>query len=77
MKSSLEIAQEAELLPIESIAERAGLLPDEVEPYGRYKAKVSLGVIDRMAGQPDGKLVCVAGVTPTKAGRARPPPPSR
>ena len=44
MKSSLEIAQEAELQPIESIAERAGLLPDEFDPYGRYKAKVSLGV---------------------------------
>ena len=40
MKSSLEIAQEAELLPIESIAERMGLTPDEFEPYGRYKAKV-------------------------------------
>ena len=50
MKSSLEIAQEHELVPIESIAERAGLLPDEVEPYGRYKAKVSLSVIDRLAG---------------------------
>ena len=44
MKSSLEIAQEAELLPIETIAERSGLTPDEFEPYGRYKAKVSLGV---------------------------------
>ena len=41
MKSSLEIAQEAELLPIETIAERTGLTPDEFEPYGRHKAKVS------------------------------------
>ena len=71
MKSSLEIAQEAELLPIESIAERAGLLPDEFEPYGRYKAKISLGVLDRLADAPDGKLVCVAGVTPTKAGEGK------
>ena len=71
MKSSLEIAQEAELLPIETIAERTGLTPDEFEPYGRYKAKVDLGVIDRMAGQPDGKIVCVAGVTPTKAGEGK------
>ena len=39
MKSSLEIAQEAELRPIESIAEEAGLLPEEFDPYGRYKAK--------------------------------------
>ena len=71
MKSSLEIAQEAELLPIETIAERIGLTPDEFEPYGRYKAKVSLDVIDRMADQPDGKIVCVAGVTPTKAGEGK------
>jgi formate--tetrahydrofolate ligase len=71
MKSSLEIAQDAELLPIETIAERTGLTPDEFEPYGRYKAKVSLDVIERMADQPDGKIVCVAGVTPTKAGEGK------
>jgi formate--tetrahydrofolate ligase len=71
MKSSLEIAQEAELQPIDSIAERAGLLPDEFEPYGRHKAKVSLGVVNRLRDAPDGKLVCVAGVTPTKAGEGK------
>src|SRR5215211_6291426 len=71
MKSSLEIAQEAELLPIETIAEQTGLTPDEFEPYGRYKAKISLDVIERMADQPDGKIVCVAGVTPTKAGEGK------
>jgi formate--tetrahydrofolate ligase len=71
VKSSLEIAQEAELLPIETIAERTGLTPDEYEPYGRHKAKVSLDVIGRMADVPDGKIVCVAGVTPTKAGEGK------
>src|SRR5215204_6328751 len=71
MKSSLEIAQEAELLPIETIAEQTGLTPDEFEPYGRYKAKVSLDVIERMSDRPDGKIVCVAGVTPTKAGEGK------
>jgi formate--tetrahydrofolate ligase len=71
MKSSLEIAQEAELQPIDVIADRAGLQPDEFEPYGRYKAKVSLGVVDRLRDAPDGKLVCVAGVTPTKAGEGK------
>ena len=71
MKSSLEIAQEAELQPIESIAERMGLVPDEFEPYGRHKAKVSLDVIERMADGPDGKIICVAGVTPTKAGEGK------
>jgi formate--tetrahydrofolate ligase len=71
MKSSLEIAQEADLKPIESIAERAGLLPEEFEPYGRHKAKVSLDVVERLKDAPDGKLVCVAGVTPTKAGEGK------
>jgi formate--tetrahydrofolate ligase len=71
MKSSLEIAQEAELLSIEGIAEGMGLTPDEFEPYGRYKAKVSLDVLDRMKDVPDAKIVCVAGVTPTKAGEGK------
>src|SRR5688572_28438115 len=71
MKSSLEIAQEAELLPIETIAERSGLTPDEFEPYGRHKAKISLSVIDRLKDRPDGKLVCVTGMTPTKAGEGK------
>src|SRR4051794_15184767 len=71
MKSSLEIAQEAQLRPIEEIADQAGLQPDEVDPYGRYKAKISLGAMDRLKDAPDGKLVCVAGVTPTKAGEGK------
>src|SRR5438067_12164321 len=71
MKSSLEIAQEAALVPIEGIAERIGLEPSEIEPYGRYKGKVTLSVLDRLAGVPDGKLVCVAGVTPTRAGEGK------
>jgi formyltetrahydrofolate synthetase len=71
MKSSLEIAQEAELLPIDQVAERMGLLPEEFEPYGRHKAKVSRTVLDRLSDAPDGKLVCVTGVTPTKAGEGK------
>src|ERR671921_1868984 len=71
MKSSLEIAQEAELVPIEMIAESCGLQPDEIEPYGRYKGKVGLGVIDRLSDVPDGKLICVTGMTPTKAGEGK------
>src|ERR687888_1017 len=71
MKSSLEIAQEAELAPIEMIAESCGLQPDEIEPYGRYKAKVNLSVIQRLADRPDGKVVCVTGMTPTKAGEGK------
>jgi formyltetrahydrofolate synthetase len=71
MKSSLEIAQEAELLPIEQIAEQMGLLPEEFEPYGRHKAKVSRTVLDRLSDAPDGKLVCVTGVTPTRGGEGK------
>src|SRR5215210_433441 len=71
MKSSLEIAQEAELIQIEQIAESCGLEPDEIEPYGRYKAKVTLSVLDRLADRPDGKLICVAGMTPTAAGEGK------
>src|SRR3954462_12587213 len=74
MKSSLEIAQEAELVPIEQIAENVGLEPEEIEPYGRYKAKIPLSVIDRLSDRPDGKVVVVAGMPPTKAGEAKPTP---
>src|ERR1700750_2832036 len=71
MKTSLEIAQEATLAPIEKTAERAGLEPDEIEPYGRYKAKVALSVLDRLKDRPDGKIVCATGMTPTKAGEGK------
>ncbi len=71
MKSSLQIAQEAELEPIVGLAERIGLEPDEIEPYGRYKGKIALSVIDRLAAAPDAKLVCVTGMTPTRAGEGK------
>ena len=53
LPSSLEIAQAATLRPIEEIAALAGLEPDEVEPYGRTKAKIDLSVLDRLAGTPN------------------------
>ena len=56
MKSDVEIAQEANLERIEAIAEKAGLLPDEIELYGPYKAKVSLQALKRLEGHPTGKL---------------------
>src|SRR5579863_6010032 len=70
-KSSLEIAQEATLVPIEEIAERSGLVADEVELYGRYKAKINLSALDRLAGVPDGKLICVTAMTPTPPGEGK------
>jgi formyltetrahydrofolate synthetase len=71
MPSSLEIAQRAELRPILEIADEAGLLPEEVEAYGRYKAKVDLSVIERLAARPDAKLINVTAITPTPAGEGK------
>jgi formyltetrahydrofolate synthetase len=71
LPSSLEIAQSAVLRPIDDVAADAGLLPEEVEPYGRTKAKVDLSVLDRLAGAPDGKLVCVTAITPTQSGEGK------
>ncbi len=71
MPSSLEIAQAATLRPIEEIAAAAGLVPEEVEPYGRTKAKIDLGVLDRLRETADGKLICVTAITPTKAGEGK------
>jgi len=71
MPSSLEIAQEATLRPIAEIAEELGLQPDEYDLYGAYKAKVDLSVVERLADRPDGKLVCVTAITPTKAGEGK------
>jgi formate--tetrahydrofolate ligase len=71
MPSSLEIAQQATLRPIADIAAAAGLEPGEVDPYGQYKAKVDLSVLDRLAGKPDAKLVNVTAITPTKAGEGK------
>jgi formate--tetrahydrofolate ligase len=71
MPSSLEIAQQATLRPILELAEDAGLRSEEVEPYGRYKAKVDLSVIDRLADRPDAKLINVTAITPTPAGEGK------
>ena len=71
MKSGLEIAQEATLRPITEIAQAAGIADDELEPYGRYRAKVDLSILDRLADRPDGKLIITTAITPTKAGEGK------
>lgn len=71
MKSSLEIAQDHDLRPIETIASELGLRAHEVEPYGRYKAKINLDALERLGSAPDGKVVCVTGMTPTSAGEGK------
>jgi formate--tetrahydrofolate ligase len=71
MPSSLEIAQAATLRPIAEVAADAGIEPDELEQYGRYKAKVDLSILERLAGRPDGKLINVTAITPTPAGEGK------
>jgi formate--tetrahydrofolate ligase len=71
MKSGLEIAQEARLEPIAEVAARAGILPEELRPYGAYRAKVALSVLHRLRERPDGKLIITTAITPTKAGEGK------
>src|SRR4029450_10941780 len=71
MPSSLEIAQSATLRPIAELAAEVGLEDDEVGLYGRYKAKVDLSVLDRLRDRPNGKLIGVTAITPTKAGEGK------
>ena len=71
MKSALEIAQEATLRPITEIAAAAGIQPDELEPSGQYRGKVRLSMLDRLQARPNGKLVIVTAITPTKAGEGK------
>jgi formate--tetrahydrofolate ligase len=71
MKTGLEIAQEATLRTIAEVAAEAGLEPDEIDLYGRFKAKVSLSVLDRLRDRPDAPIVIVTAITPTKAGEGK------
>ncbi len=69
--SDLEIAQSARALPVDRIAAEAGILPGELEPYGRHKAKVHLTVRDRLQDAPNGKYVVVTAITPTPLGEGK------
>jgi formate--tetrahydrofolate ligase len=71
MPSSLEIAQSALLRPVDELAAELGLLPEEVDLYGRFKAKIDLSVVDRLAANPDAKLIDVTAITPTRAGEGK------
>jgi len=71
MPSSLEIAQSAVLRPVDELAAGLGLLPEEVDLYGRFKAKIDLSVLERLTANPDGKLIDVTAITPTKAGEGK------
>ncbi|MBK8986153.1 MAG: formate--tetrahydrofolate ligase [Chloroflexi bacterium] len=69
--SDIDIAQAAEPLPIAQIAAEVGLLPEELVPYGRNKAKVSLAARDRLRDHPNGKYVLVTAITPTPLGEGK------
>jgi formate--tetrahydrofolate ligase len=71
MKTDIEIAQEAKLRPIREIAEEIGLTEDDIEQYGKYKAKISLDVYRRLQDKPDGKLILVTAISPTPAGEGK------
>ena len=71
MLSDIEIAQNAELKPIVEVAAQLGINEDELEYYGKYKAKVTYGLWNRIKDRPDGKLVLVTAITPTPAGEGK------
>lgn len=71
MKSDVDIAQEAQMKPISQIAAEIGLNEDDIENYGKYKAKISLAVWDKIKDRPNGKLVLVTAINPTAAGEGK------
>lgn len=71
MKTDIQIAQEAEMLPIKEVAQRAGIAEEDLEYYGKYKAKLSEGFWDKIKNNEDGKLVLVTAINPTPAGEGK------
>ena len=69
--SDIEIAQAAELLPIVEVAQSLGLTEDDIDLYGKYKAKVHLDLLDRLADRPNGKYIDVTAITPTPLGEGK------
>lgn len=71
MLSDIEIAQNAEIRPITEIAAQLGIAPEDLEPYGHYKAKVAEQLYAKTANNPDGKLILVTAINPTPAGEGK------
>ena len=71
MKTDIEIAQEANMLPIKEVAAKLGIKEDDLELYGKYKAKLSDELLEESAKNPDGKLVLVTAINPTPAGEGK------
>lgn len=70
-KSDLEIAKEAKMLPIQKIAENLGIEEEDIELYGKYKAKLSLNLFEKLKNKEDGKTILVTAITPTPAGEGK------
>ena len=71
MRTDIDIAQHAILQPIDAIARTLGLTPEQLEPYGRTKAKLSYECLASLAGRPNGKLILVTAISPTPAGEGK------
>lgn len=71
MKTDIEIAQEAVMEPIVNVAKKLGIKEDDLELYGKYKAKISDAYMESLAGRPDGKLILVTAINPTPAGEGK------
>lgn len=71
MKSDIQIAQEAQMLHIKEVAASYGIAEDDLELYGKYKAKLSDELIERTSSDPDGKLILVTAINPTPAGEGK------
>ena len=71
MRTDIDIAQHATLQPIDAIATRLGLTPEQLEPYGRTKAKLSYQCLASLADRPNGKLILVTAISPTPAGEGK------
>ena len=71
MKSDLEIAQAARMKPVLAIAEAAGIEEDELDLYGKWKAKVHLDILERLKDRPQGKYIDVTAITPTPLGEGK------
>lgn len=71
MKTDIEIAQEAEMMPIKNVAEQLGITEDDIELYGKYKAKISNEYYEKIKDNEDGKLILVTAINPTPAGEGK------
>ena len=71
MKTDIDIALEAEMKPIQEVAERLDIAEDELDLYGKYKAKLTDELWNRIKDRPDGKLILVTAINPTPAGEGK------